>query len=78
MTTEEFTKALEAEFEDITPGTITPDTDYRTIKGWSSMHALIVIAFADTQFDVLLTGSDLKSTNTFRDLHKLIEVKTTA
>lgn len=78
MTTEEFTKALEAEFEDIAPGTVTPDTDYRTIKGWSSMHALIVIAFADAQFDVLLTGSDLKSTNTFRELHQLIQEKITA
>lgn len=71
----EFTEKLEAEFENLQKGTLTPDTDYRTISGWSSMHALIVIAFVDANFDVLLTGIDLKSTKTINDLYKLIQLK---
>ena len=71
----EFTEKLEAEFEDLQKGTLTPDTDYRTIKGWSSMHALIVIAFVDANFDVLLSGSDLKNTITIKDLYNLIQHK---
>lgn len=71
----EFTEKLETEFEDLQKGTLTPDVDYRTIKGWSSMHALIVIAFVDANFDILLTGSDLKSTITIRDLYNLIQTK---
>ena len=71
----EFTEKLEAEFEDLQKGTLTPDTDYRTIKGWSSMHALIVIAFVDANFDVLLSGSDLKNTITIKDLYNLIQYK---
>ena len=48
MTTiEEFTKGLEVEFEDVEPGTLSPDMNYKNIKGWSSMHALIIIAFVD-------------------------------
>ena len=71
----EFTEKLEAEFEDLQKGTLTPDTDYRAINGWSSMHALIVIAFVDANFDVLLTGIDLKSTKTINDLYNLIQHK---
>jgi acyl carrier protein len=75
MSIEEFTRALESEFEDLTPGTLTPAIPFKSIKGWSSMHALIIIAFADAQFDVLLTGADLKSTVTVADLYDLVKAK---
>jgi acyl carrier protein len=75
MNIEEFTKNLEAEFEDIEPGTITPTTNYRDIKGWSSMYALIIIAFVDTHFDVALNADDLKSTQTIQDLYQVILTK---
>jgi acyl carrier protein len=72
MTVEEFTKNLEAEFEEIEPGTITPFTNYRDIKGWSSMYALIIIAFVDTHFDISLNADDLKSSQTIQDLYQII------
>ena len=75
ITLNDFTQKLESEFEDIEQGTLNPSTDYRTIKGWSSMHSLIVIAFVDANFDVLLTGSDLKQTQTIEDLYDLINQK---
>lgn len=75
MTIQEFTKNLEAEFEEVEPGTLTPETTYRSIKGWSSMHALIIIAFVDANFDVLLNGADLKSAETIKDLYLVINEK---
>lgn len=78
MNVEEFTKKLEAEFEEVEPGTLKPDTDYRTIKGWSSMHALIIIAFVDINYDVTLNGAELKNTNTIRDLFNLVQQKKSA
>jgi acyl carrier protein len=77
MNIEEFTKNLEAEFEDVTPGTITPTTNYRDIKNWSSMYALIVIAFVDSHFDVQLNAADLKATQTIEDLYKAVLKKKT-
>jgi acyl carrier protein len=76
MNIEEFTQKLEAEFEEVEPGTLTPDTNYKSIKGWSSMHALIIIAFVDAQFDSILNGSDLKSASTIRDLYNIVIEKT--
>ncbi|MGZ4035230.1 MAG: acyl carrier protein [Bacteroidia bacterium] len=75
MSIEEFTKNLEAEFEEVTPGTLTPDTHYKNIKGWSSMHALIIIAFVDAQFNTILNGTDLKSAQTIRDLYTIVTEK---
>ncbi|MCE3278192.1 MAG: acyl carrier protein [Bacteroidetes bacterium] len=76
MNIEEFTQKLETEFEEVEPGTLTPDTHYKSIKGWSSMHALIIIAFVDAQFDTILNGGDLKSASTIRDLYNIVIEKT--
>lgn len=75
MSIEQFTKDLEAEFEEVEPGTINPDTVFKNIKGWSSMHALIIIAFVDSNCDVLLTGADIKSAQTIRDLFSIVTEK---
>lgn len=72
MNIEEFTTNLEKEFEDIEPGTFKPDTNYRDIKNWSSIYALIVVAFVDLNFNVILNAKDLKETNTIRELYNLI------
>ena len=69
---EEFTKNLETEFDDIEPGSVKPDTSYRDIKGWSSMYALIIIAFVDANFDVALNANDLKNSQTIRDLYNVV------
>jgi acyl carrier protein len=71
----EFTQLLEAEFEDLEKGTLTPDTNYREIPDFSSMHALILIAFVDNHFDVLLTGKELKEAQTIRDLYHIVKEK---
>jgi len=37
------------------------------------MYALIIIAFVDSEFDVTLTGDDLRNCNTITDLHQLVK-----
>jgi acyl carrier protein len=75
MNIEEFTRALENEFEDLEPGTIQPTTNYRDIPDFNSMYALIIIAFIDSEFDVLLTGEELRKANTVNDLYDLVLAK---
>jgi acyl carrier protein len=72
MTLREFTINLEKEFEDLEPGTLTPDTNYRDIKNWSSIYALIVVAFIDLNFDIILNANDLKKANTVKELYELV------
>lgn len=72
---EEFTHQLAAEFEDIDPITITPNTNYREIKNWSSMYALIIIAFVDANFDVQLNAENLKNSQTIKDIYDIVVSK---
>lgn len=75
ITLNEFVTNLEQELEGIEPGTLNPDVNYRNIDTWSSMYALIIIAYVDIEFDVLLTGDDLRNCNTVKDLYTLIKAK---
>jgi acyl carrier protein len=75
---DEFTRLLEQEFDDMEPNSLMPETSYRDMPDFSSMHALIIIAFIDNQFDVLLTGQELKNTITVKDLYDLVVTKVNA
>ena len=76
MTLEEFTQELELEFEELETGTLKPETHYRDIEGWSSMHVLIVIAFIDTHYDIILSAAELRDTLSVNDLYKKVQEKT--
>lgn len=73
MTIEEFTKNIEVELEGLEPGTLTADLNYRELEMWSSMYALIVLAYVDSVFNVTLSGDDLRNSNTVKDLYLLIK-----
>jgi acyl carrier protein len=76
MSIEEFTALLETEFDELPKGSLTPDMNYRDIEGWSSMHALIIVAFVDTHFDLVLSAADLTNAKTIRDLYHIVLQKT--
>ena len=68
-----FIKKVESEIEGITPGSLKPTTNYRDLPEWSSMYALVVLALSETEYNVTLTGSDLKGCQTVQDLYDLIK-----
>jgi acyl carrier protein len=63
---------IEEEFEEVDKGTLHPESSIRDIEGWSSMHALILIALVDNHYDILLTGEELKNALTIQDLYNAI------
>jgi acyl carrier protein len=75
MNIQEFISKIEEEFDDIEKGTLESTTSFRQMEGWSSMHALILIALVDNHFDVLLTGEELRGLDTIQDLHNLLASK---
>ncbi len=72
MSIEDFTKKIEDILEDEKPGSLTPDTDFRSIETWSSMYALIIVAMFETDFKVTVTGDQLRKCSTVRDLYHLL------
>jgi len=75
MNITEFISTLETEFEELEPGTLKPDTNFRDLDEWSSMHALIIIALIDTDYDVSITGEDLSTIETVSQLYDIVEAR---
>ncbi|PJA09953.1 MAG: acyl carrier protein [Flavobacteriales bacterium CG_4_10_14_0_2_um_filter_32_8] len=70
-----FIKKIENEFEELPKETLKPETSFRQIDDWSSMHALIIIALIDSEYDVLLSGEDLRTAETIQDLFNIVKTK---
>lgn len=62
-------------FDDTDVTALTPDTKFRDLEEWSSLSTLGVIALADEEFDVELSGNELRSVNTIRELFDLLNDK---
>lgn len=71
----EFIKEIETEIEEIESGTLKPETAFRELATWSSMHALIILALIDTNYDVTLSGEELRTCVTVQDLYVLVKNK---
>lgn len=68
MEIKEFIEKFADIFDDTDVATLTPETKFRELDEWSSLSALGVIAFADEEFDVELSGNELKGINTIQEL----------
>lgn len=72
---EQFTQKLLQEYEDESAMSLTPDTKLRETGFWTSMHALITLAFVNTEYGVTLTGEELKNAQTIQDIYRLTAAK---
>lgn len=68
-----FIGKMETEMEGVEKGTLKPETVYRDIPNWSSMYALVLIAMSETEYDVTLTGEDMRSCKSVQDLYNLVK-----
>jgi acyl carrier protein len=71
-----FTRKLENELDGVEPGSLQATTVYREIPAWSSMYALVLIALSETEYNVTLTGEDLRGCKTVQDLYDIIKSRT--
>ncbi len=62
-------------FDDTDASTLTPETTFRNIEEWSSLSALGLIAMADEEYDVEISGIEIRETQTIQDLFDLISAK---
>lgn len=67
---EKFAIAIEVDSQ-----TLSADSDYKNLDVWDSLNTLAVIAMADTDFNVTLSGQDVQESRTIGDLWKIVEKK---
>lgn len=75
MEINEFIEKFAEIFDDTDAASLTPETKFREIDEWSSLTALGVIALADEEFDVELSGAEMRKANTIKELFELISNK---
>jgi acyl carrier protein len=75
MNIESFIKIIEEEFDNIVPGRLRPESDFRKDLGWDSMNALTLLALVNVEYDVILDAGDLRKSNTLNDLFNIIKTK---
>lgn len=51
---------------------LTPETYFKELNAYSSLTALSIIAFADENFDVTISGKEIRDADTVQDLYELI------
>ena len=75
MQIQEFINNFAAVFDDTDTDTLTSETKFRELDEWSSIAALGVIAMADEEYEVELSGNELREAQTIKDLFDTISAK---
>jgi len=66
-----FIEDFEQQFESIEAGSVKPDSDFKNIKGWDSLTAMLVIDMVSEKYDTIITAEDLRNCKTVGELYKL-------
>jgi len=75
MKLEEFIKNFAAQFEDINTAHFGPETEFRNNDEWSSLTSLSIIAMVDEEYNVTLTGDEIRSSKTILDIFEKVNSK---
>jgi len=75
MKIEDFILQIEEEFDDLEPGSLKPDSEFRKNFEWNSINALIFIALVDSEYEVTINAEDLDKSVTINDLFEIIKSK---
>jgi len=72
---EDFLANFKDVFDETDVTTIDFDTVFKNLDEWDSMLALTIIAMADDEYGIKLTGQDIRSSSTVNDLYEIIKNK---
>ncbi len=75
MDIKEFVRNFELQFDDVEEGTLTPETIFRDIPEWSSLTALLLISMVDSEYDITLTGDNIRNSTSIQDLFDIVASK---
>ncbi|SFP02524.1 acyl carrier protein [Prevotella sp. tf2-5] len=75
MTLDEFVEAFAAEFDETPEDQFKADTLFKELDEWSSLTALSIISMVDEAYDKQITGADIRSCATIKELYNLVESK---
>jgi acyl carrier protein len=75
MEIEEFIQLFAEQFDETEESEFKLETKFRQLEEWDSMVALMVIAMVDEEYNVKLSGDDIRNSNTIQDLMDVVASK---
>jgi acyl carrier protein len=75
MEIEEFIQLFAEQFDETEESEFKLETEFRQLEEWDSMVALMVIAMVDEEYNVKLSGDDIRNSNTIQDLMDVVASK---
>lgn len=75
MLLEEFVEKFADCFNQTSPASFKPETEFKKLSEWGSMLVLIVIAMIDADYEKVITAEDLKSATTVEQLFEIVKSK---
>ena len=72
MSLQEFIGKFAEQFDETDAGEFKPDTKYKALADWTSMTALLIIAMVSDEYDVIIKGDDIRSSETIEDLFNIV------
>lgn len=75
MELNEFIKNFADQFDETEASAFTPETVFHDLDEYSSLIALSIIAMVDDEYEVTLTGDDMRAAVTIQDLFNTVKAK---
>jgi acyl carrier protein len=69
----DFIRNFAAQFDDTDASEFSNFTVFKSLKEWSSLTALSIIAMVDEQYNVKIKGEDIRNNSTIEDLYNLVK-----
>ena len=73
MELKDFIENFAEQFDDTDISEINPETKFKELDEWSSLVALSIIAMVDEEYDVVIKGDDIRSSETIEDLFNIVK-----
>ncbi len=75
MELNEFLKNFANQFDETDPSEIQAETVYRDLDEWSSLLGLAILNMISKKYDVKITPTEIKGTETVEDVYNLVQSK---
>lgn len=72
MSIKEFIDNFAGEFDDTPKDQFEANTVFKELEEWSSLVALSIIAMVEENYDKMITGEDIRNSNTIEDLFNIV------
>lgn len=72
MELKEFIEKFAEQFDNVDVEQLTMETNFRELDGYTSLVALLIITMIDEEYNLTVTGDDMKNQVTIGDLYNLV------